>query len=148
MKKFRFKLQTLLDQRQSIEEALQAELGALLREESVELLRLQELHKRLEQAWRYFDQLSVSVDSSATAFEVCDTWSKALRDDIKVQILTIEAVRSRVEIKKSEVVEAMKQRKVIEALRDRKEREYLHEQALIEQNTLDEIASLAYARRL
>ena len=65
-----------------------------------------------------------------------------------MQILTIEAVRSRVEIKKSEVVEAMKQRKVIEALRDRKEREYLREQVLIEQNTLDEIASLAYARRL
>ncbi len=147
MKKFRFRLQTLLDQRKSTEEVLQAELGKLLYEELVEMERLGELKIRLEQAWQRFDALSADSHTTAEAFEICDRWAKALRDDIKVQMLTIEAVRRRIDEKRAEVAEAMKQRKVIETLRDRQEHEYIIEQTRAEQNALDDIASLAYARR-
>ena len=51
MKRFRFKLQTLLDQRNLREDLLQAELGAIRREEAAEMARLGELHRRLKQAW-------------------------------------------------------------------------------------------------
>jgi flagellar FliJ protein len=147
VKKFRFRLQTLLDQRKSTEEMLQAELGKLLYEELVELERLGELKVRLEQAWQHFETLSQDPHTTAEAFEVCDRWSKTLRDDIKVQMLTIEAVRKRIDEKRAEVAEAMKQRKVIETLRDHQEHEYVVAQARAEQNALDDIASLAYARR-
>lgn len=147
MKKFRFRLQTLLDQRKSIEEVLQAELGKLLHEELTELERLEQLKFRLGQAWQHFDALSADTHTTAEAFDICDRWSKALRDDIKVQALTIEAVRRRIDEKRTEVAEAMKQRKVIETLRDRQEQEYIVQQARVEQNALDDIATLAYARR-
>ncbi len=147
MKKFRFRLQTLLDQRKSREEVLQAELGKLLHEELTELERLGQLKIRLAQAWQHFDALSADSRTTAEAFDTCDRWSKALRDDIKVQMLTIEAVRRRIDEKRTEVTEAMKQRKVIETLRDRQEHEYILEQARVEQSALDDIASLAYARR-
>jgi flagellar FliJ protein len=148
VRKFQFKLQTLLDQRKSKENLLQAQLAELLREESQEKACLRKLQIELKHAWQFFDKLTESGDSSAGAFEICDTWAKALRDDIKVQILTIEAIKKRLDEKRDEVAEAMKQRKLIEALRDRKEIEYIAEQARIEQSTLDEIASLAYARRM
>ncbi len=75
-----------------------------------------------------------------------DEYAQALRDDIKVQCLTIEAVRERLEAKRVEVTDAMKARQVIEALRDKQERDYLTAIARAEQGALDEMASVRFAR--
>ena len=142
MKKFRFKLQTVLDQRKSREDLLQVELGAIRRDETMELARLADLHAKLSTT------CSELVRNLPT-FQQCrqlDEYAQALRDDIKVQNLTIEAVRERLEAKRVEVIEAMKARKVIEALRDKQEHDYVSALARAEQGALDEMASLRYAR--
>ena len=145
VKKFHFKLQTLLDQRKSILDMLQAELGEIRREEAAELAYLGELRMRLDQG---LAMVEAGLSGSASPVEVVqlDEYANALRDDIKVQQLTIEAIRVRVEAKRVEVAEAMKQRKVIEALRDRQERDYVSAQMRAEQNALDDLAALAYSR--
>lgn len=145
MKKFRFRLQTLLEQRQATEDRLLAELGEVRREEAAEQQRLGELVARLQQARQdVADALQGKADPRRV--EVADEYAKALRDDVRLQELTLEAVRERVEAKRLEVVEAMKERQVLEALRDKQERGYLLAQARAEQNQLDEIASVRYAR--
>lgn len=145
MKKFKFRLQTLLDQRQATEDRLLAELGEIRREEAAELAFLEELHARLRDAW---EALATMQRSDAEALGRSDEYAKTLRDDIKVQELTIQAVRTRVEAKRVEVVEAMKQRKVIEALRDKQEQAYIAAHMRAEQSALDEMASLRYARSM
>lgn len=147
MKKFLFKLQTLLDQRKSRVDMLQAELGEIRREEAAELAHLGELCTRLERAWAMVEAALGGGSASPVEMSQLDDYAKALRDDINVQRLTLEAVRTRVEAKRVEVAEAMKQREVIETLRDRQERDYIAAQMRAEQNALDDMAALAYARR-
>lgn len=145
MKKFRFKLQTLLDQRKSKEDALLAELGDLRREEAEEMMRLAHLQAQLDNA---ISEIAKALGRNAHPGEITrwDTYAKATRDDIKVQELTIDVIRARVEEKRTEVVDAMKDRQVLEALRDKQEHAYIMEQERKEQNSLDEIASVRYAR--
>jgi flagellar FliJ protein len=146
VKKFQFKLQTLLDQRKSRVDMLQAELGEIRREESVELAHLGELRTKLKRAWEMVEAALGGEGASSVEMSQLDDYAKALRDDISVQRLTLEAVRERVEAKRVGVSDAMKQRKVIESLRDRQEHDYIAAQMRAEQNALDDMAALAYAR--
>ncbi|MEN6358104.1 MAG: flagellar export protein FliJ [Armatimonadota bacterium] len=145
MKRFKFRLQTLLDRRKSREEQLLAQLGELRREEANELERLNALCCRLDTAWLDVEE---ALGRNAPAEELCrlDEYAKTTRDDINVQKLTLEAVRERVEAKRKELVNAMQERQVLEALRDKQEHEYLMDIARAEQNELDEMASVRYAR--
>lgn len=143
MKRFRFKLQTLLDQRRRREDVLQVELGEIIREEAKELERLAEIESRMAE----LQSRRARLERRNAAVELLmDEYAQALRDDIKVQHLTIEAVRRRLEAKRAEVVEAMKARKLIEALRDKQERDYMLAIARAEQSALDEVAALKHAR--
>lgn len=145
MKKFRFKLQTLLDQRQTKVDNLLAQLAELRAEERKEIAQLVCLQKQLKCACESIEKvLKDGADLGKLA--QCDEYAKTARDDIKVQELTIEAVRARVESKRLEVVDAMKDLQVLEALRDKQERAYMLEYARAEQNEIDEMASLRYAR--
>lgn len=147
MKRFIFRLQKLLEIRQAKEDRLMAELAVLRREEADEIARLSRLVGEFRSACA---SLEKALRESEPAEDVArwDEYVKTRRDDIHVQELTIEAVRSRVQAKLAEVVEAMKERKVLESLRDRQQTEYLAAEAVAEQNQLDEIASVRYARRM
>jgi flagellar FliJ protein len=145
MKRFRFRLQTLLDQRRAREEKLLWELSDLQREELREIERLHGLERILREARESIEE---ALRNGSTASELVqrDEFAKATRDDIRVQELTIEAVGRRVEAKRVEVVKAMQDRKVLEALKDKQEREYIVSMARQEQNQLDEMATVRYAR--
>lgn len=145
MKKFRFKLQTVLDQRKAKEDHLLAELGEVRREEAAEAARLTRLRGELEAARA---GMVAALAGNARPEELArrDEYVKTMRDDARVQELTLEAVRARAEAKRLEVVEAMKERKVLESLRDKQEREYVQACERAEQQQMDEMASVRYAR--
>lgn len=145
MRKFQFKLQAVLDQRKAKEDRLLAELGELRREESAEVAKLAVLVRQLEQAC---EAMSDAHARSAPADELArrDEHLRAQRDDVRLQELTLEAVRERVEVKRREVVDAVKDRKLIETLRDKQEHSYMLEMARAEQRMLDDTASVRYAR--
>lgn len=138
-------MQVVLDQRKAREDRLLSELAELRREEAVEVSRLRQLRRELAEA-------SVSMESAhignveARELERRDEHLKAKRDDVRLQEMTLEAVRARLETKRIEVVDAMKDRKVMESLRDRQEHEYLVGAARAEQAVLDDMASLRCAR--
>lgn len=145
MKRFKFRLQALLDRRKAREEELLWELGEIRREEARETERLRRLEERLAGAQAAIEE---GLRANAPIEEIArrDEFAKATRDDIRVQHLTIEAVQKRVEAKRREAVRAMQDRQVLEALRDKQEREYTLTAAREEQNQLDEMASVRYAR--
>ena len=145
MKRYRFRLQTVLERREAFEKEKLGELAEVRSEEAQEVERLHALNRQLEQSR---DQIEDALRRGLTPMEVMlrDNYSEATANDILVQELTIEAVRQRVEAKRLEVVEAMKERKVLEALKEKQEREYMLTCMRYEQNELDEIASVRYAR--
>ena len=142
---------------------LLAELAEVRCEEAVEVARLGELRMMLKRAWEKVE-CALRRRGEAFAGKPCgtsrgdvqmlrpyevaqmDEYAKSLRDDIKVQLLTLEGVRERVEAKRVELTEAMKQRQVIESLRDRQEQQYIAAAMRAEQNQIDEMSSLRYAR--
>ncbi len=144
MKKFRFRLQTLLDQRLAHEEQLLAELGELQREEAREVEKLRVMQFRLADVCQQIQK--EIADSNLGEVSRLDDFANALRDDITIQELTIQAIHERVEAKRLELIEAMKERKVLEALRDKQQEEYIKAQMKAEQNEMDEMASVRYAR--
>lgn len=145
MKKFKFRLQTLLDQRIAKEERLLIELGEIRRKEAEEIARLERLRARLVEADKRIER-AINEGEPVENIVRADEYAKSVRDDIKVQELTVEAVRRQVEVKRLEVVKAMQDRQVLEALRDKQEREYIQAMMRAEQNQLDEMASVRFAR--
>lgn len=145
MKRFKFRLQTLLDRRKSIEDRLLAQLGELRQEEAAELKKLNALFDRLEWAWSQSED-ALSKNAPVEELNRLDEYAKTTQDDIKLQQLTLEAVQEKVELKRREVVKAMQDRQVLETLKEKQEQEYLQAIARAEQNELDEMASVRYAR--
>jgi len=145
MKRFRFKLQAVLDHRKAVEDRLQAELGEIKREEARELAKLIRLKDELDAARK---GLLSAQAANATVDDLArrDEYLKAKRDEVRLQELTLEAVQAKVEAKRREVVAAMKDRKVLETLRDKQEQEYLQTVARAEQKELDDTASVRHAR--
>ena len=145
MKKFKFRLQTLLEQRKAREDELLGELAEVRREEALEEARLIALRTRLANACTALQQ-ALERSESSEILEMYDEYSKALRDDVRVQELTLEAVRQRVEQKRLDVIKAMQERKVLETLRDKQEAAFLKAAARAEQIEMDDMASLRFAR--
>jgi|YNPBryantNP2012_1023418.scaffolds.fasta_scaffold48672_2 flagellar FliJ protein len=147
MRKFRFKLQTVLDQRKSKEDRLLGELGQLRRQEAEEIEKLAALRREFHNACVLIEEgLRDKLDPGE--LERRDDYARACHDDIRVQELTLAAIREKIEAKREEVVKARREKRVLETLRDKQEREYVLAAERAEQNTLDEMASLRYARGL
>lgn len=145
MKKFVFRLQTLLNHRRDIEQMLLGELALLQNEKQLELRRLNELMLAREHSWETLAHLAAH---GASPWDLAngDEHCKALGDDIGVQELNIAAVERKIEAKLLEVIEAAKERKVLEQLCDKHRREYELAAARQEQNELDEMSSVRFAR--
>jgi flagellar protein FliJ len=145
MKRFHFRLQTLLEQRKAKEDRRMTEFGELKQEEAKEVKKLQELNQKLEDAAKSLESV-LKKGKHTEEIALWDGFAKVIRDDIRVQFLTIEAVRKNVEAKRQELVIAMQDRKVLEALRDKQEREYIAAAEKAEQNEMDDMTAIRYAR--
>lgn len=145
VKRFKFKLQAVLEHRRFQEDQLKVELAELMRNEARERTKLEELKRELEASRQILaDKLQSGSDILELA--LLDEYVKTLRDDVGVQCLTVEAIGRQVDGKRSEVLEAMKRRKLLQALRDKQERAHLYESARVEQSELDNQTSVRFAR--
>lgn len=145
MKRFRFRLQVLLNHRRGIEQMLLGELAILQSEKLLEEQKLSDLRLARERSWEALAHLAAHGGNPwdlANGDEHC----KALGDDIEVQKLSVAAAQRKIDEKLVEVIEAAKERKVLEQLSDKQRREHEQAAARQEQNELDEMASVRYAR--
>ncbi len=145
MKRFRFRLQVLLDHRRDIEKMLLGELAALQHEKLLEERKLRDLNRARERACEALVHLAAH---GASPWDLAngDEHCKTLGDDIGLQELNVAAAQRRIDEKLVEVIEAARERKVLEQLHDRQRREYELACARQEQNELDDTASVRYAR--
>lgn len=145
MKRFAFKLQTLLDHRKTIEDIRLMELARLRMGEQELAARLEVLRAERDRAWQTLFDLVVR-GSDVWKLERADEHCRAVGDEVRLQEITLIAARKRVRGKLQEVIEASRDRKLMEQLRDQRRREYEVEAARVEQRELDDMASIRYAR--
>jgi flagellar FliJ protein len=104
--------------------------------------RLDALRSERERVWDLVARARLNAEQMRDA----DAYISALADDMRVQQLTIDAVRNQIELKLAEVVDASKDRKLIEKLREKHYEKYRMEILALEQKELDDGASLRFAR--
>jgi flagellar FliJ protein len=136
MKRFKFRLQRILDIREQIRDEARQELGrrnaALAQEESV----LKGLEAELL-------RLNAGENGIVTASELLLTGAYAQRIQklIEQQALKVEEARKAVVEAQERYIQANKDAKALEMLKDKRRAEYDHEVLKEEINQLDEVAT-------
>jgi flagellar protein FliJ len=147
MKKFKFRLQTLLNIREAREHEIQHELARIVGLQNREREKQEELRRRIEEQKVLFgDRLRKGVYSSSEAilFErFVDVSIRAIgsaEDRIRGMEPEIQEIRSR-------LIEASRARKVVEKLKDRKKVQYDYATNREINKELDETNMRIYAVR-
>jgi len=149
VKKFRFRLQSILEAREKALEDRQLELAKLLNE-----LRLQE--QRLEELYSYQHQTKKSLENLIEQGSKIDfttiknhyDYIDKLADDIRNQHKVIVDTEMQVEEKKQEVLEALKAKTMMEKLKEKDYKKFLDEFEAYEAKEIDEIAINRHGRSL
>ncbi len=138
---FRFRLEPVLRVKRIKEDQRKKEFGEALSRFWEESKRLEELkRKRME----YLGALGKITDPFRLKLSI--EYARYLEGEIRRSERRLEELRREVETKRSALIEAMKERKILERLKEKRLEEYRREELLKEIKSLDEIASLRFAR--
>lgn len=135
MKRFRFRLQRVLDIRDQIRDEARQELGR----RNAELAHQQNILRGLEEE---LARLQPGKDGTLTAGELMLMGAYALRVQqlIEQQLVRVEEARREVVVAQEKYIQANKDAKALEMLKDKKRAEYDQETLKEEINQLDEVA--------
>ncbi len=141
MKKFRFALQPVLEQRERAENDLKAALAARQRDLDAAQAELDGFNAR----FRTHSELLRGEHRTLTAEDLRLQYAHVAFLDraIDAQLGVVAARRSEVERARAAVLEASKERKAVEKLKERRRDAHAEEERRVEQNDLDD----ANARR-
>lgn len=144
---FRFRLESVLNYRRTIEENLLKELSELRRQLSLEEDRLKMM---IFEKDSHINDLG-SLQKGGVTLQIEDiklyfSYLNGLEIKIKNQGDIIKRCQERVDKKLIEVIDAMKNRKILEVIKERGYREYTREINFKEQRLLDEIAVNRFTR--
>jgi len=127
LRRFNFKLQKLLDLRESKEEKIKNELAKVLTIQNKERIKQDELRHNINEQRMIFSKKirkgGYPVNNAIIFEKFVDTSYKAIdAAEIKIQVMEpeIQKIRDR-------LIEASKERKVVEKLKERKLEEYNYE---------------------
>lgn len=143
---FVFSLQSVLDYRKNIEEKIHNEFSEKKRELELEELKLINLINEradLIGELRKMQNKSLPVDDIARYI----SYVEQVRENEKKQRITIAQVSEELEVKRNELLEAVKKRKIMERLKERHAEEYIIAARALEQKNSDEMAVLRFGRR-
>ncbi len=148
MKKFQFKLQTLLDIREAREREVKNELAALLSIQNIERARQEEYKNKIEmERARFVNMMHQGKFSynEAMAFERFVEFAHRVIEAAQVKIDAMEGEINKV---RARLVEASREKKVVEKLKERKQKQYQYElnREIVKEN--DDANQKRHLRRL
>ena len=144
MKGFNFRLQPILNVKRQIEGQKEIEYGKALQqleEEKQRKIRL--LDQQTEQIADFRKSLHTNV--SPPDIRRYNNTLEKLKQMIAEQEKKIEAAEVFAERKRTELVEAMKQRKMLDTIKDKRLDDYIVSEKIQEQKHTDELISYRYA---
>ena len=139
MKRFNFRLQRVLDIKNTIEEAMRRDFLAARAELQKMVDKLKEIVRTLA---RYQNKLHALEKKGIDLQEInfYYRYFQSLEGQISYQNRMIGIAREEMEKRRSILVEAVKERRILERLKERKFEQYLFEAGKEEQFTIDEIS--------
>ena len=140
MAKFKFRLQGLFDIKQKIEDQKKQEYGLAVAELELEKRKKQELLDKKEEKIVEFRQ-HIDEILNTQKHDSYNNYIEFLKEEALRQEKVILEAQKKVEKKRQELVEAMRERKTLEKLSERQYEEFLLVQKLAEQRIVDEIVS-------
>jgi len=138
MKKFKFRLQRVLETKEGIEKQRQRELGAKQGELLRQQKKLSELKEELKEQNKS-QREKVSGSASAGELVMLHRWQLQLEKQIVEQLVKVSTAEKAVEKARLVLVEASKERKVLEKLREKRFEEHKKISLSQEQNILDDV---------
>jgi len=142
MKAFRFRLERVLQLRRQMEEEKRRELSIMLFDLRQLEARLHSLQRDLESCKTEMATDLEQEELSIARIEVFASYLKRITSSIEEQRELILELYKKVESKKSELLETIKERKAMESVKTTRRAEHEKERAREEMKFLDEIASI------
>lgn len=145
-RKFRFRLQTVLELKQKIEDEEKKKLAELLKVQAEEERKLKYLQD-LEVQKRY--ELKEKQKEGGIDVEELKLYSyllKKMANDIVNQKLRLQEIYIRVEEQREILLEATKEKKTYEKLKERHHERFVQEEEEEERKLIDELSTIRYAR--
>lgn len=143
MAKFIFKLQSLLNVKEKLEEQAKTEYGKAISKLEVEKQALSNILNQKDTNIRSIkEKITTSINPSY--IWRANNFTKSLNEMIIKQKDIIIQNEQVVEEKRLKLLEAMKEKKVLETLKEKKKEEYLREELQNEQKSVDELVSYKY----
>lgn len=140
MKKFRFSLETVLDYKQQVLDALQVEHGAILAQVKAQEERIEELEAGYRHLNGEFSRRKLEGITIVDAMKY-DQYLRAMERQLEEAYRRLEALQKQAEEKRQEVVEAKKETSSIEKLREKKLDGYNKAVQKSEEAMIDELVS-------
>jgi len=143
---YKFSLQSLLNHRKHIEENLEKELGRIKRTVNNEKRRLENIRKekiKCKEELQKKQGDGKKVNEIILYFNYLDKLSK----DIDEQKRRLKDVEKEHEIKRSELIEAMKKRKTLDRLQEKEMKAFNYSEMKVEQDVMNEVAANRYIKK-
>lgn len=143
---YKFSLQSLLNHRKHIEENLDKELGRIKRAVNNEKRRLESIRK---EKIKCREELQKKQGDGKKVNEIilCLNYLDKLSKDIDKQKRCVRDVEKEYDIKRSELIEAMKKRKTLDRLKEKEMKAFNYSEMKVEQDIMNEVAANRFIRK-
>lgn len=147
MKKYSFKLQTVLGMREKVLEEKQLEMAKIVDMLNQQITKLKNLNSQKDNARVSLEQI-YEKDEALDIFAVTNykNFLGKITNDVKVQEGVIENIKNFLKVKQEEVNEAYKEVKVLEKLKEKQEKKFYQHIDYVQALEIDDIASTRYRR--
>lgn len=143
---FKFKLEPVLSLKEKIEDSRKRELGiATIHKEALLNEKLQ-LMKKKDEA---MDEIKTHNNSvvDVQSFKAFNQYSVYMDQAIKAKNKQVQEAQKKVEEKREELLEAVKERKILDNLKDIQNEVFIEEEKREEQRILDDIVTYKYGKK-
>lgn len=140
MADFKFRLQKILEHRETLENVKKGEFGKVQNKLKLENEKLTEL-KNTKQAVAAKKEEISKTSITMNELQKYNNYLMDLSEKMQLQTKTIEQVKQEVEEVRKELIETTKDKKIIEKLKTRDYEEFLYEEKIKEEKENDQFVS-------
>ncbi|MBR1907476.1 flagellar export protein FliJ [bacterium] len=144
MKKFTFRLQTVLDMRKKVLEDKRLEMAKVIKRLNLQIEKLEELKERQEKLTEELNGIYDSDEIDIGGMQTYKSFISKLFGDIKSQEKVINDWKKLLHVKQLEVNEALKQVKILEKLKEKEEKKFNDHINYLEEKEADDLTTTRY----
>lgn len=144
MKKFTFRLQTVLDMRKKVLEDKRLEMAKVIKRLNLQIEKKEELEAKQKKLTEELNGIYESNEIDIGGMQTYKSFISKLFGDIKSQEKVISDWRKLLHVKQLEVNEALKQVKILEKLKEKEEKKFNDHINYLEEKEADDITTTRY----